>query len=195
MTSRSSLQRPRQISVLLDVWLLMHLVSGLLDQALAEHGLSGDEFGLYSLLRGFGPVTPTQIARWTGMPATTVSAAVRRLTVRGHLERTPHPDDGRSYLLGLTDAGLAAHADAASSFLTVAERVSAALGDDEPAQRAGLQRLDHALRVVTSLDPRPYHVATSSPGTTQAVTYDGEALTPAQERDVRRYIEFIRRAE
>jgi hypothetical protein len=61
--------RPQpEISVLFDVWLLMHLVSGMLDQALAEHGLSGDEFGLYSLLRGFGPVTPTQIARWTGMP-------------------------------------------------------------------------------------------------------------------------------
>jgi DNA-binding MarR family transcriptional regulator len=188
--------RPQpEISVLFDVWLLMHLVSGMLDQALAEHGLSGDEFGLYSLLRGFGPVTPTQIARWTGMPATTVSAALSRLTARGHLERIPHPDDRRSYLVGLSHAGVAAHAGAASSFRTAAARVSGALGDDETAQRAVLQRLDHALRAITGHDSRPYQVTESSPGTPPALTYTGQALTPAQEHQVRHYIEFIRRSD
>jgi DNA-binding MarR family transcriptional regulator len=190
-----SVRRQPEISVLFDVWLLMHLVSGMLDQALAEHGLSGDEFGLYSLLRGFGPVTPTQIARWTGMPATTVSAALRRLTARGHVERTPHPDDGRSYLVGLSDAGVAAHAGAGSSFRTAAARVSHALGEDETAQRAVLQRLDHVLRGITALDSRPYQVTESSPGTPPALTYTGQALTPAQEHQVRRYIEFIRRSD
>jgi DNA-binding MarR family transcriptional regulator len=188
-------RRQREISVLFDVWLLMHLVSGMLDQALAEHGLSGDEFGLYSLLRGFGPVTPTQIARWTGMPATTVSAALRRLTARGHMERMPHPDDGRSYLVMLSDSGVAAHAGAASSFRTAAARVSDALGHDETAQRAVLQRLDHALRDITGLDSRPYQITESSPATPPALTYTGHALTPAQEHQVRRYIEFIRRPD
>jgi DNA-binding MarR family transcriptional regulator len=187
--------RQPQTSVLFDVWLLMHLVSGMLDQALAEHGLSGDEFGLYSLLRGFGPVTPTQIARWTGMPATTVSAALRRSAARGHLERMPHPDDGRSYLVGLSDAGTAAHAEAASAFRTAAERVSDALGEDETAQRAVLQRLDHALRGISGLDSRPYQVTESSPGTPPALTYTGQALTPAQEHQARRYIEFIRHSD
>jgi DNA-binding MarR family transcriptional regulator len=180
--------------VLLDVWLVMHLVSGLLDQALAGHGLSGDEFGLYSLLRGFGPVTPTQIARWTGMPATTVSAALRRLTARGHLRRVPHPQDGRSYLVGLSESGAAAHTGAAAAFRSVAGRVSQALGDDEATQRAALQRLDHALRDVAALDPRPYQVGDSGgSGGTAALTYAGDALTPSQEREVRRYIDFVRR--
>jgi DNA-binding MarR family transcriptional regulator len=188
-------RRQPEISVLFDVWLLMHLVSGMLDQALAGHGLSGDEFGLYSLLRGFGPLTPTQIARWTGMPATTVSAVLRRLTARGHVERTPHPDDGRSYLVGLSDSGLAAHAGAASAFRTAAARVSEALGDDESAQRAALQRLDHVLRGITGLDPRPYQVTASSAEASPALTYTGQALTPAQEHQVRRYIEFVQRSE
>src|ERR671932_2169639 len=109
MQSSPAARREREISLLFDVWLLMHLVSGMLDQALAEHGLSGDEFGLYSLLRGFGPVPPSQITRWTGMPATTVSAALRRLAARGHVERMPHPDDGRSYLVALNEAGEATH--------------------------------------------------------------------------------------
>jgi DNA-binding MarR family transcriptional regulator len=187
--------RQPEISVLFDVWLLMHLVSGMLDQALAEHGLSGDEFGLYSLLRGFGPVTPTQIARWTGMPTTTVSAALRRLTARGHVERRPHPDDGRSYLVGLSDSGQAAHAGAASGFRTAAARLSDDLGDDERVQRAVLQRLDHALRGITALDSRPYQITESSPGTPPALPYTGQPLTPAQEHEVRRYIEFIRRPD
>jgi len=185
----------REISVLFDVWLLMHLVAGMLDQALAEHGLSGDEFGLYSLLRGFGPATPTQIARWTGMPATTVSAALRRLTARGHVKRMPHPDDGRSYLIALSDSGLAAHTGAVSSFRRTAARVSDVLGNDEAAQRAVLQRLDQALRDLCALDPRPYRVPESSPGTAPALTYTGRPLTPAQEREVRRYIEFVRRED
>jgi DNA-binding MarR family transcriptional regulator len=185
-------RRELEISVLFDVWLLMHLVSGVLDEALGEHGLSGDEFGLYSLLKGFGPVTPTQIARWTGMPATTVSAALRRLTARGHVERLPHPDDGRSYLVVLSDAGVTAHARAASSFRTVAARVSHALGDDETAQRVVLQRLDHTLRGITGLDSRPYQVTGSSPGAPPVLSYTGHPLTPGQEHQVRTFIEFIR---
>jgi DNA-binding MarR family transcriptional regulator len=188
-------RRQPEISLLFDVWLLMHLVSGLLDEALAEHDLSGDEFGLYSLLRGFGPVTPTQIARWTGMPPTTVSAALRRLTARGHVERRPHPDDGRSYLIALSESGVAAHAGAASNFRTVATRVSDALGDDEKVQRGVLQRLDHVLRDITALDPRPYQVAESSQGTPAVLAYAGEPLTPAQEHQVRRYIQFMRRPD
>jgi DNA-binding MarR family transcriptional regulator len=188
-------QRQPEISVLFDVWLLMHLVSGLLDQALAEHELSGDEFGLYSLLRGFGPITPTQISRWTGMPATTVSAVVRRLTARGHVERTPHPDDRRSYLVGLTDLGVAAHTEATSSFRTAAGRVSDALGDDEAAQRAALQRLDDVLRAISALDSRPYRVGEPPAGTAPTLTYTGPALTASQEHEVRRYIEFVRRPD
>jgi DNA-binding MarR family transcriptional regulator len=188
-------ERQPEISVLFDVWLLMHLVSGMLDQALTEHGLSGDEFGLYSLLKGFGPVTPTQISRWTGMPPTTVSAVLRRLTARGHLERIPHPDDGRSYLVVLSESGAAAHSAAASSFRGAAAGVSGVLGNDEPAQRAVLQRLDDALREVAGLDPRPYHVAEPAPGAQPALTYPGKALTPEQEHQVRRYIEFIRQPE
>ena len=180
--------------MLFDVWLLMHLVSGVLDQALTEHALSGDEFGLYSLLKGFGPVTPTQIARWTGMPATRVSgpAAGDRSRSRGQM---PHPEDRRSYLVGLSDAGVAAHAEAAPSFRTLARRVSDALGEDETAQRAALQRLDHALRGITALDSRPYQVTESPPGTPPTLTYTGQALTPAEEHQVCRYIEFIRRSD
>jgi DNA-binding MarR family transcriptional regulator len=191
MRRRLSVSRQPEISVLFDVWLLMHVVAGMLDEALAEHGVSGDEFGLYSLLRGFGPVTPTQITRWTGMPATTVSAALRRLTARGDIERIPHPGDRRSHLVALSNSGVATHSAAASSFRAVAARVGEALGDDT-GYRAVLQRLDRALRGVIGLDFRPYQVRESAPGAASAFAYTGQALTSEQEHEVRRYIEFIR---
>ncbi len=62
-------------------------------------------------------------------------------------------------------------------------------------KRAVLQRLDHVLRAITGLDARPYQVSESSYGTPPALTYNGHALTPAQEHQVRRYIEFIRRSD
>src|SRR5215217_4075931 len=105
--------QPRGMSMLFDVWLIMHSMTTLLDEALAPTPLSGDDFGLYSLLRGYGPVTPTQISRWTGMRPTTVSVALKRLQAREHGVSTPNPDDGRSYLIGLNDAGIAAHIGAA----------------------------------------------------------------------------------
>src|SRR6478752_8895044 len=108
---------PRATSLLFDVWLIMQLTSGLLDESLEGSRLSGDDFGLYSLLRVFGPATPTRIAGWTGMRPTTVSAALRRMDARGHSERRPNPTDGRSYIIGLSDAGVTAHAAAAGPFL------------------------------------------------------------------------------
>ena len=52
-------ERPpeQEMSLLFDVWLVMHLASGMLDDALADTDLSGDDFGMYSLLRVFGPAT------------------------------------------------------------------------------------------------------------------------------------------
>src|SRR3954454_13624644 len=131
-----------QMSVLFDLWLVKHLIAGALDDVLSEAGgLSGDDFGFYSLLRRFGPATPTQVVRWTAMRPTTVSTLVRRLQQRGHVEQRAHPDDGRSRLLALTAAGQAAHTRAAATFSAATRDLAAALGPDEPQQRASLQRL------------------------------------------------------
>jgi len=68
--------------------------------------------------------------------------------------------------------------------------VSDSLGADEAAQRAVLQRLDHALRGIVGIDARPYQVPQPSAGEPTAITYTGPVLTPEQEHQVRRYIEF-----
>jgi DNA-binding MarR family transcriptional regulator len=181
------------MSLMFDLWLVNHLISGALDDVLAEaDGLSGEDFGLYSLLRRFGPVTATQMVRWTGMRPTTVSTLVRRLQQRGHVEQRPNPADGRSRLVALTPAGQEAHARTAETFFAATRALAAALGPDEQRQRASLQRLDAALRQVGGLDPRPYTVRTEAPGDAHQLPYDGPQLTPEEEAHARHYIDFIR---
>ena len=129
-------EQPPPMSLLFDVWLIMHSMTTLVDDALEPSDLSGDDFGLYSLLRRFGPATPTQIARWTGMKPTTVSFALKRLVQRGHATQLPHPTDGRSYLVGLNEAGIAAHGAAGRLFLEAMGKLSAELGADHGEERA-----------------------------------------------------------
>ena len=142
MAAETAIAKTRRTTVLLDLWLVGHEMSALLDEALAASGLSADDFGLYSLLRGWGPVTPSQISRWTGMRPTTVSVALKRLNGRGHADQAPNPQDGRSYLVGLNAAGEAAHQAAAPLFLAAMERFDAGMVDlrprsphDDPADR------------------------------------------------------------
>ena len=182
----------RGMSMLFDVWLIMHSMTTLLDEALAPTPLSGDDFGLYSLLRGYGPVTPTQISRWTGMRPTTVSVALKRLQARDHGVSTPNPDDGRSYLIGLNDAGIAAHTEAAPHFRAAVERLAAELGTDQRGERLALRRIDAAFRSVLGLDPRPYELDGDGSDNVWQLRYGGDPLTSGQEDDVRRYIEFVR---
>jgi len=182
----------RGMSMLFDVWLIMHSMTTLLDEALAPTPLSGDDFGLYSLLRGSGPVRPTQISRWTGMRPTTVSVALKRLQGRDHGVSTPNPDDGRSYLIGLNDAGIAAHTEAAPHFRTATERLAAELGTDQRGERLALRRIDAAFRSVLGLDPRPYELDAEGRDNISQLSYRGSPLTSGQEDDVRRYIEFLR---
>lgn len=196
MVTREPSSRPEDMSLLFDVWLLMHLVSGLLDDTLDGSGLSGDEFGLYSLLRVFGPATPSQIARWTGMRATTVSAALRRMAARGHSRTEPNPADRRSYLVALSPAGAQAHRAAAGPFLAALGHVEQSLTRDEHGLRLALQRLDSALRDAAGVDPRPYTLPESTPTDGRhprwQLPYDGDRLTPSQEAAVRSYIDYVR---
>ncbi len=180
------------MSVLMDTWLIANLTNGLLDDALQLSGLSGDDFALYSLLNAYGPASPTQIARWTGMRATTVSAALKRLAERGHTARQHSARDRRSYVVGLNDAGRAAHRETAGVFWAETRKLAELLGPREGELRQQLQSLDASLREAAALDPRPYRLSDTTAGTTWQLSYTGEPLSPAQERLVRQYIDFVR---
>lgn len=132
-------------NVLFDVWLVSRSTTQLLDAALASTGLTGDEFGIYSVLTSAEALTPTELARWMSAPPTTVSSYVKRLEERKHVVREPNPDDKRSYRVRLTPEGRRAHQAAGQAFMPVLDHVVAALGGNESAVRAALGDLHAAL--------------------------------------------------
>lgn len=180
------------MSILMDTWLIANLTSGLLDDALQLSGMTGDDFALYSLLNAYGPASPTQIARWTGMRPTTVSAALKRLANRGHSSQHKTDADRRSYQVGLSDTGRAAHTRTAKVFWAETRKLAELLGDREPELRRHLQLLDASLRDAAGLDARPYRLSSDHDRQPWHLTYRGQPLTPEQEQLARQYIDFLR---
>ncbi|WP_244509214.1 MarR family winged helix-turn-helix transcriptional regulator [Nocardioides lianchengensis] len=60
---------------------------------------------LLSILDELGPSTVTALAAADRTSQPTTTAAVRDLLARDLVDKQPHPDDARSSLVGLTDAG------------------------------------------------------------------------------------------
>ncbi|MGD0273247.1 MAG: MarR family winged helix-turn-helix transcriptional regulator [Gaiellaceae bacterium] len=114
-------------SVLFGVWSVAHSVTELLDKALNGSGLNADEFGFYSALYDGQPITPNEISEHLGMPATTVSSYLSRLSARGHISRSKNPSDGRSALIELTPEGLEVLHEAWKCFAPAQAAVESAL--------------------------------------------------------------------
>jgi DNA-binding MarR family transcriptional regulator len=132
-------------NVLFDVWLVSRSTTQLLDEALSSTGLTGDEFGIYSVLTSAEALTPSELARWMSAPPTTVSSYVKRLEERNHVVREPNPDDRRSYRIRLTPEGRQKHQAGVQAFIPVLDHVVAALGRNETAVRTALGALRAAL--------------------------------------------------
>jgi DNA-binding MarR family transcriptional regulator len=142
------LDRRRRISLLFDVFTVGNRVRALLVQAMAGSGLRPDEYAVYSAVLEVGPLTISELAQVMGMPLTTVSDYVRTMTARGHALRSRNPADSRSYLVSLTEDGVAAHHQAMVAFVDAIDRVRAALPVAEQDLARALHALDDAVRQV-----------------------------------------------
>lgn len=132
-------------NVLFDVWLLSRAATAAIDVAIADAGLDADEFAIYSMLASGDGMTPTDLAHWMAAPMTTVSSYVKRFERRGHVDRLPHPADGRSFLIRLTTEGRAVHQAAGAKFLPLLDGVNGRLGDDVDEMHRRLARLHAAV--------------------------------------------------
>jgi DNA-binding MarR family transcriptional regulator len=141
---RARIDRP---NLLLQSYIVDQLVGGLLAEAMSGGDLTPGEFAVQSVIGVFGPIMPSELAQELGIPATTLSAHLRRFTERGHLERTPNPRDGRSYLVTLTDTGRAAVEAGRTALERTLKDVHAELGSGESdAVAAALTTFERALR-------------------------------------------------
>src|SRR3954464_3986532 len=126
-------------TVLFDVYMTNQKRARLIEAALEGTELPPEDYPFYVFVGAEGPWTPTGLAARLGMPLSPVLFRVRRLERRGHAERTPNPEDGRSFLIGLTDEGRRLLAAARPRFRAHAEAVEAEFGAAQVERlRAGL---------------------------------------------------------
>src|SRR5262245_37702827 len=148
----SKADRHRRISLLFDLFAVSNRVRVLLRQAMADADLRPDEYAIYSAVFKVGPLTISELAAVAGMPLTSVSDYVQTMTSRGHAHRWANPVDSRSFLVALTDEGLAAHGAARVSFAKVTNRLRRALPIPEQEVIRALHALDDAVsQVLTEL--------------------------------------------
>ena len=95
----------RPPSVLLELHSADRLVRTVVVEAFLRRGLHPSLFAILSLIAVHEPVTPSQLARETGVRPTTLRDMVREMTAAGHIRRLDNPDDRRSHFLATTTAG------------------------------------------------------------------------------------------
>ena len=133
-------------TILLDLFRTNQVRERLIATAMEGLELPPEDYPFYVIIGAEGPWTPTELAARLEMPLSTVLFRVRRLEKRGHAERTPNPDDRRSYLVQLTDAGQRLLGEARPRFRAYAEAVEARLGTERIGQmREGLTDLREAI--------------------------------------------------
>ena len=96
---------PRRLTLLYQLFLAHQATRRFMRLALAASDISGEEYALYSYLYANGPRSLSRAARDLGWPVTTLSTMLTPLVEHGLLERMPNPEDRRSRLVQLTDAG------------------------------------------------------------------------------------------
>jgi DNA-binding MarR family transcriptional regulator len=74
-------------------------------ECMDELGLTPTQFSALAKIRDEGSVSQGKLGRLTSMDPTNILGVVQRLTQRGLVSRRPDPDDARSTLLTLTNAG------------------------------------------------------------------------------------------
>jgi DNA-binding MarR family transcriptional regulator len=129
-------------TILLDLFRTNQFRERLIASALDGLELPPEDYPFYVIIGAEGPWTPTALAARLEMPLSTVLFRVRRLEKRGHAERTPNPDDRRSYLVELSAEGQKLLGTARPRFRALALAVEERLGGDRVSGlRAGLGEL------------------------------------------------------
>ena len=149
----TGMTRRADISLLFDLFVTVQRVRRVLSEGMATSGLKPDEYAVYSLLFELAPLTATEMAELMGMPLTTVLDYLKTMSAAGHLERAPHPSDGRALQLRLSRSGVAAQKRASRHWDVVRLRLERGL--DEP--------IDQVRRALRALDEAAAKAATSRP--------------------------------
>jgi DNA-binding MarR family transcriptional regulator len=111
-------------------------------------GLSHGQLSALSTIVRQGPLRPSEVAAIEQVAAPTVTRLVTELEARGLVERTPDPDDGRSFFVSGTDAGIELLLEARSDRARAVTRILDGLDPEQVAAlRAALPALEEAASI------------------------------------------------
>jgi DNA-binding MarR family transcriptional regulator len=148
-------ERPRRFvvdqpggNVALDLFVVDQHLGSLVDATLAEAGLTGNLYAVYSQLAQ-GPHTPGQLSETLGVRPTTLSGYLATMAGWGHVSRSRNENDGRSSVLALTDAGHAKVRECRPLMQRALKALNSQIGsaDDVQTARAVIARIDDAIQV------------------------------------------------
>jgi DNA-binding MarR family transcriptional regulator len=108
--------------------------------------VTATEYALTSWLNIVGDATPTELAHDLGLSPTTVSAMIDRLVGKKQVRRFRNPDDGRSYLLELTEAGKRTNSRNSRRLTESVEALRGHLEGDPEEILAAMRLLEDGLR-------------------------------------------------
>lgn len=146
---------PLDTSLLFDVFALNQAVGRLLASTMLDGPLTPAEYAVYSALFELESATPTALSARLGMRLTTFMDQLHVIEERGHARRMPNPRDGRSWLVTLTAAGLAAHREANLRFEAGYAAFAAELGVGEALAKRALAEIRGAAERALAVSPRP----------------------------------------
>jgi len=135
------------ISLLFDFFVTSQRIRRVLADAMAKSGMRPDEYAVYSVLFENGPLTATEMSEALGMPLTTVLDYLKAMSSEGHVDRMPHPSDGRALQLRLNRSGVAAQRKAHDHWEVVRKRIEGNLSVPLGQVRRALQALGDAANV------------------------------------------------
>ena len=116
------------------------LVRGM-EKTWARHGLNAASFDVLATLRRSGPpfcLSPGDLIASTMVTSGTMTNRIDQLQKTGYVERVQNPEDGRSFLISLTDKGFEVIDAAVTEHVATQERLVSGLSEKK---REELNRL------------------------------------------------------
>lgn len=120
--------------------LQVQLAKGM-DRVFEAHGLNAASFDVLATLRRAGrpyALSPSDLVDWTMVTSGTMTNRIDRLEKAGLVRRDRNPEDGRGFVVALTEAGFALIDAAVSAHVANQHRMMAPL---TPEERQALDRL------------------------------------------------------
>lgn len=114
-----------------------------MDRTFAAHGLNLASFDVLATLRRAGEpfrLSPGELMESSMVTSGTMTNRIDRLVKRGYVERVENPDDGRSFLIALTEDGKDVIDAAVSDHVETQHRLTEGLTEQEFEQLNGLLR-------------------------------------------------------